>query len=425
MQTRLTSAHSETPQGRRAEEILRKCVHCGFCNATCPTYRLTGDELDGPRGRIYQIKRILEGETATRLTQQHLDRCLTCRNCETTCPAGVEYAELLEIGRQEVEEQVQRPWPEKMQRRLLRQGLVSPLFGPALALGRKLRPWLPNKLSHLIPPLPVSPTQSTHSTESTQSKPARASVQTSAPAAQRQVWLLAGCVQTHLAPNINAATQRVLARCGIQAQESPSAGCCGAIALHLADQATAQQQAKRNIDAWWPAIAAGQIEGLVMTASGCGSMIKEYGRLLAHDLAYAERAARISALTRDLTEWSDDLVEKLPAHPLKGQRLVAQTPCSLQHGQQLPHALLSVLQRLGAAVRPALQDDQQCCGSAGTYAILHAEWAQTLRERKLAALAPGPKETVVSANIGCMHHLQGGSQRPIRHWIEVLDQILR
>lgn len=437
MQTRLTPAHQQTESGQRAEAILRKCVHCGFCNATCPTYRLVGDELDGPRGRIYQIKRVLEGEAPTRLTQTHLDRCLTCRNCETTCPAGVEYAELLEIGRELVEQQVRRPWTERLQRRLLRDGLVSPLFAPALKLGRLLRPWLPKSLAQHIPrPNPYRthtlrtatadratginpPAPATPSMAKTE-KPAASGLTPPALAPQRQVWLLAGCVQAHLSPGINAAAQRVLQHCGVVAKEAPDAGCCGALALHLSDKDKALAQARRNIDTWWPAIETDQVESLLMTASGCGTTVKEYGRLLAHDPAYAQRAARISALTRDLGEWAPQLVQRLPSQPLKGLQLLVQTPCSLMHGQQLPQVLTSALQQLGASVRTALQDDQQCCGAAGTYAVLQPEMAQRLRDRKLSALAPSPQEIIVSANMACIQHLQAGTSRPVQHWIEVL-----
>ena len=409
MQTDLAPQYRDTATGQRAEAILRQCVHCGFCNATCPTYQLLGDELDGPRGRIYQIKAVLEGQPATRITQQHLDRCLTCRNCETTCPSGVAYGELLEIGREVVEQQVARPWNERAARKLLQDGLTSAAFGPAVKAGQVLRRWLPASLSDKLPPASPSP------------RPEAAAP----PEHSRQVWLLEGCVQPSLAPDINAAARRVLHRAGITARSAPQAGCCGAIALHLGHTADALVFMRRNIDAWWPAIAQGQVEGLVMTASGCGVTVKDYGRLLAHDPAYAERAAAISQRTHDLTEWASTLVTALPERPLQGLALVAHPPCTLQHGQKLPNALENVLQALGADVRPARHDAHLCCGSAGTYAVLQPELATALRTRKLAALAPTPGDTIVSANVGCIQHLQATSPVPVRHWVTVLDDALR
>ncbi len=444
MQTHLAERYRDTDEGRTAEAILRKCVHCGFCTATCPTYQLLGDELDGPRGRIYLIKEVLEGKTPTRATQLHLDRCLTCRNCETTCPSGVEYGALLEIGRELVEAQVSRPLGERAARRLLRDGLVSPAFGPAVNLGRKVRRWLPATLRNKLPPdtppdIPTTPpTAATDSprddphdapTDTTPVLPGGIGSQQHAPARDaRRMWMLDGCVQPTLAPEINHATRRVLELAGIEVASSARAGCCGAIALHLADTRGAHDQMRRNIDAWWPDIEAGRMEAIVMNASGCGVTVRDYGRLLAHDPHYAAKAREISSRVRDLAELLPELQQALAARgvdqPLAGQRLVVHTPCTLQHGQRLPDQLATGLAALGAQVRGPHTEPQMCCGSAGTYAVLQPELATQLRDRKLAALSPQDSEMVVSANIGCLQHLQSGCDRPVRHWIEVLDRQL-
>ncbi|MCK9510844.1 MAG: glycolate oxidase subunit GlcF [Pigmentiphaga sp.] len=469
MQTDLAPQYRDTAEGRAAEAILRKCVHCGFCTATCPTYQLLGDELDGPRGRIYLIKQVLEGHTPGRATQIHLDRCLTCRNCETTCPSGVEYGALLEIGRELVERQVKRPVGERLARGALRHGLTSPAFGPAVKLGQAVRRWLPASLAQKLPAAPPRTMPRQAASESFSEPPASTApvapgaaaappVSGAAPeghgtaaapiarapeptpeapgaaaalsppagvaAATRQVWMLDGCVQPTLAPAINTATRRVLERAGITAHSAPAAGCCGAIALHLADTEGALRAMRRNIDAWWPAIDSGEVEGLVMNASGCGVTVKDYGRLLAHDPRYAERSRRISELTRDLAEWLPELCQRLPTAPLQGRRLVVQAPCTLQHGQRLPHALEAGLRSLGATVRGARQEAHLCCGSAGTYSVLQPELSQALRDRKLAGLAAEPDETIVSANIGCIQHLGATSKQPVRHWVEVLDEAL-
>ncbi|MGE4335496.1 MAG: 4Fe-4S dicluster domain-containing protein, partial [Pigmentiphaga sp.] len=371
MQTNLAPQYRDTTEGQTAEAILRKCVHCGFCTATCPTYQLLGDELDGPRGRIYLIKQVLEGNTPTRATQIHLDRCLTCRNCETTCPSGVEYGALLEIGRDLVERQVRRPVAERLARGALRHGLTSPVFGPAVKLGQAMRRWLPASLAQKLPAAQPRATPRQALPDSLPARPSSAApaacaapvppVSGAAPDAQRatapsppadfaaatrQVWMLDGCVQPALAPAINTATRRVLERAGITARSAPAAGCCGAIALHLADTEGGLQAMRRNIDAWWPAIESGEVEGLVMNASGCGVTVRDYGRLLAHDPHYAQKAMRISELTRDLSEWLPELSHRLPPAPLRGHHLVVQTPCTLQHGQRLPYALEAGLRSL-------------------------------------------------------------------------------
>ena len=409
MQTALAPQYLGTPDGQAAEAILRKCVHCGFCTATCPTYQLLGDELDGPRGRIYLIKQVLEGTAPTRSTQQHLDRCLTCRNCETTCPSGVQYGALVEIGRRIVDAQVQRPAAERAVRWLLKEGLTSPLFGPAMALGKLARPLLPAALKDKVPGAP----------------PARAHVWPQRDHA-RKVLLLAGCVQPAMLPNINAATARVLDAAGIQTLVAAGAGCCGALRSHLNDQAGGLADMRRNIDAWWPLVAAGTVEALVMNASACGAAVKDYGHALAGDPAYAAKAARISALTRDLSELLPGLVATLQprmARAVPG-KLAFHPPCTLQHGQQLRGGVEAGLRALGFDVAVALTEAHLCCGSAGTYSVLQPTLSHQLRDRKLMHLAELQPVAIVSANVGCIQHLQSGTATPVKHWIEALDEAL-
>jgi glycolate oxidase iron-sulfur subunit len=423
MQTTLAPEFKDTPDGREAEAILRKCVHCGFCTATCPTYQLLGDELDGPRGRIYLMKQVLEGAEVTRKTQQHLDRCLTCRNCETTCPSGVQYGHLVDIGRRIVERKVERPKGEKAVRWLLKEGLTSPLFKPAMKLGQALRPLVPGKLRDKVP----APAPARAHRWPTREHP-------------RKVLMLLGCVQPAMMPNINAATARVLDAAGIQTLVADSAGCCGALRTHLNDHDGGLADMRRNIDAWWPLVegltSQGAMEAIVMNASGCGVTVKEYGHALAHDPAYADKARRISDLTKDLSELLPGLVPTLAprlgramgkpglaALPTHG-RLVFHPPCTLQHGQQLRGGVEQHLAALGFEVRLAGAESHLCCGSAGTYSVLQPELASQLRDRKLGHLAPQDDETIISANIGCIQHLQSGTPTPVRHWVEVLDDAL-
>jgi glycolate oxidase iron-sulfur subunit len=409
MQTDLAPEFKNTRDGDAAEAILRKCVHCGFCTATCPTYQLLGDELDGPRGRIYLMKQVLEGAPVTRKTQLHLDRCLTCRNCETTCPSGVQYGALVEIGRRIVDEKVERPRSERAVRWLLKEGLTSPLFAPAMKLGQAVRPLLPSALKNKVP--------------------------AGAPAAahrwptrehDRKVLMLMGCVQPAMLPNINSATARVLDAAGIQTLVADEAGCCGAIRSHLNDHEGGLADMRRNIDAWWPQVAAGSVEAIVMNASGCGATVKDYGHALAHDPDYADKAAQVSALTRDLSELLPDLVPRLrhKVHADPKALLAFHPPCTLQHGQQLRGGVETHLKALGFEVRVATNESHLCCGSAGTYSVLQPELAYQLRDRKLGNLAPLEPQTIISANVGCIQHLQSGTATPVRHWVEVLDAAL-
>ena len=410
MQTHLAAEFLGTPDGEEAEAILRKCVHCGFCLATCPTYQLMGDELDSPRGRIYLMKQVLEGQEVTRKTQEHLDRCLTCRNCETTCPSGVEYGKLLDIGRRVVEEKVARPPVEKAVRWALAQGLPSPLFGPAMKVGQAVRGLLPQRLREKVPP---------HQSAGHWPTAVHA----------RKVLLLAGCVQPAMAPNINGATARVLDAAGIQTLIAPKAGCCGAVKFHLNDQEGGRDEMRANIDAWLPYLESGEAECIVMNASGCGVTVKEYGHALRGDPAYAAKAEKVSRATRDLSELLPDLV------PLLKDKIQPQTrpfafhpPCTLQHGQKLRGGVERGLAALGFTLRLAASESHLCCGSAGTYSVLEPQTAHQLRDRKLAHLQEsfpdGAPQAILSANIGCITHLQSGTATPVRHWIEVLDEAL-
>jgi glycolate oxidase iron-sulfur subunit len=405
MQTTLAPEYVGTPQGEEAKAILGRCVHCGFCTATCPTYQLLGDELDGPRGRIYLIKQVLEGATPTRKTQLHLDRCLTCRNCETTCPSGVQYGNLVEIGRNLVEQKVTRPLSEKLLRGALKAGLTSPLFTPAMKLGQAVRPLLPAALKQKVPegkPAGAWPTR-THT---------------------HKVLMLSGCVQPGMMPNINAATARVLDTLGVQTVIASSAGCCGAIKLHMNDHEGGLADIRRNIDAWWPYVERGDIQAIVMNASGCGVTVKEYAHALQDDAAYLEKAKRISALTKDVSEllaaYPEQLKAKLKSHPQ--ETLAYHPPCTLQHGQQLKGGVEALLSSLGVSVKVASNDSHLCCGSAGTYSVTQPVLAYQLRDRKLQALAPLNAQRIISSNIGCIAHLQSGSDTPVEHWIEWLDR---
>ncbi len=406
MQTNLADFIKNTPDGIEADAILRACVHCGFCTATCPTYQLLGDELDGPRGRIYLIKQVLEGTKPTSKTQMHLDRCLSCRSCETTCPSGVQYGRLLEIGRKAVDAQVPRPLAQQLVRTALKEALPRKwLFTPAMKTGQLLRPLLPKALRAKVPaarPRGLMPMRE-HA---------------------RKMLLLDGCVQPSMAPNINAATARVLDALGVQLVVAPKAGCCGAIRFHLNDQDGGLNDMRANIDAWWPLVEAGA-EAIVMTASGCGSMVKDYGHLLRHDTMYADKAARISALTRDLSEimpaFEAQLQEKLRGKIT--QRVAYHPPCTLQHGQQIRGKVEGVLRAIGVDVQ-LCGDSHLCCGSAGTYSVTQPELSYQLRDNKLEKLHATKPQTIVSANIGCLTHLQSGTDTPVQHWIELIDGAL-
>jgi glycolate oxidase iron-sulfur subunit len=406
MQTHLADAFRNTPDGEAAEGILRKCVHCGFCLATCPSYLVLGNELDSPRGRIYLLKQVLEGATPTDKTQHHLDTCLTCRNCETTCPSGVEYGKLIDIGRHLVEEQVGRSMVDSAARAALKTGLGSSLlFAGALKLGQSVRAMLPGFLKAQVPPAEdagVWP-QARHA---------------------RRMLVLQGCVQPSLKPNINAATARVLDRVGVSLVVADGAGCCGALPHHLNDTEAGLAAARRNIDAWIPELDAG-VEAIVMTASGCGVMVKDYGWLLRKDPAYAAKAARVSAATKDISEIlaaERDSLKRFRARPA-AKRIAYHPPCTLQHGQKLTGGAEVLLTDAGFELAP-VAEKHLCCGSAGTYSILQPAVAGQLKARKLASLEAGEPELIATANIGCLTHLQSGTTLPVKHWVELLDEAL-
>ena len=404
MQTNLSEQARHLPRAEEAESILRSCVHCGFCTATCPTYQLLGDELDGPRGRIYLIKQVLEGHEPGASTREHLDRCLSCRNCETTCPSGVDYHNLLDIGRAVVEKQVPRTFGERVLRRGLRAVVPNAvLFGALAKAGRAFYPLLPQSLQSKLPRHPHPPVE--------RPKPRHA----------RRMLMLEGCVQPALSPNTNAAAARVLDRLGISVIPAADAGCCGAVDYHLNAQEQGLARARRNIDAWWPSIDAGA-EAIVQTASGCGAFVRDYGHLLERDAQYAAKARRVSELSRDLSEvLRAEPLEELNLHG--DRRLAFHCPCTLQHALKLGGAVEDVLTRLGFSLT-GVPDSHLCCGSAGTYSLTQPELSRRLRDNRLQALESGGPEVIVTANIGCQTHLGGAGRTPVRHWIELVEEAL-
>lgn len=405
MQTTLAGFIRDTREGREAEAILRKCVHCGFCTATCPTYQVLGDELDGPRGRIYLVKQVLEGVEPTAKTRLHLDRCLTCRACETTCPSGVQYGRLLDIGRGIVERKTTRSTGDRALRALL--ALVLPrraLFGFLLGLGRAVRPLLPEPLREKVhargPAAGAWP----------------------APRHARRLIALGGCVQPALAPQINAAAARVLDRIGISLVEIEGAACCGALRFHLNDHDGGKAHMRALVAAWSPQLEGGA-EGIAITASGCGAMIAEYGHVLEGEPA----AARVAAAARDLSQVieaeADAIGRLLPAGRKRG-RVAFHSPCTLQHGLRVRGVVERLLERAGYELAP-VRDPHLCCGSAGTYSVLQPGISAELRSRKLAALGEGEPAQIATANIGCLAHLQAGTATPVRHWIQLLDEAMQ
>jgi glycolate oxidase iron-sulfur subunit len=411
MQTQITDILLNTAEGKEAEAILRSCVHCGFCTATCPTYQLLGDEDDGPRGRIYLIKAVLEGNPATEKTQQHLDRCLTCRSCETTCPSGVDYHRLLDIGRAEVDQQV----PRSRLQNILRWLIVSimperKIFSPLMVLGQFFRFMLPASLKEKVPP--------------------RSRTRLTAPTTvhQRQMLMLEGCVQPAMAPNINTATLRVLDALNISVKATPKAGCCGALRHHLNAQQAAKIDMRRNIDAWSSALQSGA-EAIIINASGCGAQVNDYGKLFANELDYAQKANTVAKHSFDIAEIlikeENTLIEKLQASAsaIQGKKVAFHSPCTLQHGQ----GIVGVVERiLGAAGYDVLSvnDSHLCCGSAGTYSIFEPALSKQLRDNKLTALNAGQPDVIATANIGCLTHMMPASNVPVKHWVELIDEAL-
>ena len=404
MQTQLADWIRDTPQGQEADEILRRCVHCGFCLATCPTYTVLGDELDSPRGRIYLMKQMLEGAPVTERTLTHLDRCLTCRACETTCPSGVEYGKLVDIGREVAEHKVARKPMDRLRRFAMARTLPRRgLFAFALGLGRAARPLLPRKLAAKIP-LRRDPGA------------------WPGPRHARTMVVLGGCVQPAMAPSINAAAARLLDRIGISLVDVPRAGCCGAVPFHLNYQRDALDYVRANVDAWWPLVEKGA-EAIVVTASGCGTTVGDYGRLLRDDPRYAERAARISALARDISQVVAAEAEAISRLGLAGPPtpVAFHSPCSLQHGLKIRGVVESILMQAGFQLTP-VPDAHLCCGSAGTYSLLNPEMSGVLLANKVRALEGGSPELIATANIGCLAHIGSAASRPVRHWVELVEE---
>lgn len=408
MKTDLIPHYQNSPQGQDAEKILRSCVHCGFCNATCPTYQELNDERDGPRGRIYLIKQLLEGGEVTEKTRTHLDRCLTCRSCETTCPSGVKYGRLIDFGRAEIEKKLERPIKQKLMRWALRQVLpYSQRFGPLLNVGQVLRPIMPEFIKAKIPP--------------------KRQVNSPWPAKRhaRVMLALAGCAQPSAAPNTNLAAARVFDKLGITLVEEPKAGCCGAVSYHLGAHDEGLDFMRRNIDVWWPAVEAGA-EAIVMTASGCGAMVQDYGYALRHDAIYAEKAQKISELTKDISEvlQAEDLTQLFINTGDSLGKVAVHCPCTLQHAMrptiQESDVVESILKKAGIELTRT-KDKHLCCGSAGTYSILQPEISQKLLSNKLDALTGEQPDRIVTSNVGCQLHLESKAKVPVQHWIELLD----
>ncbi len=402
MKTELSSELLATSEGKEADSILRTCVHCGFCNATCPTYQLLGDEKDGPRGRIYLIKQLLEGKEATEKTQQHLDRCLTCRNCETTCPSGVRYSHLLEIGRKHIEKKVPRDFKSRAIRKLLLNVLpYEKRFTPLMRMGQIFKPFTPKVIKKKIP---IRTTKGYLPKESH----------------KRKMLILDGCVQPAMSPDINAATARVLNKLGISLITPPKAGCCGAVSLHLAAEDAALNFMRNNIDIWWPEIESGA-EAIIMTASGCGSTVKEYGHLLKNDANYADKAKKVSELCKDISEIiSKEDLSAFKDNNANERKISFHPPCTLQHGQKITGVVESILIKSGYELLPVL-DSHLCCGSAGTYSVLQPEISEQLQRNKINNLLENNPDLIVTSNIGCQTHLQEVSKVPVIHWIHLLD----
>lgn len=406
MQTNITEHFLNTPQGQEADSILRSCVHCGFCTATCPTYQLLGDELDSPRGRIYLIKQVLEGSAVTQKTQTHLDRCLTCRSCETTCPSGVQYGRLIDIGRELVDRRVMRSPLNRLKRFALRKILPYPQrFSILLKTGQLFKPFMPGAIKQKIP--------------HTHKKLMWPVTDQALPSPTRKMLVLKGCAQSVATPDTNSAAANILNKLGIELIEASGAGCCGAVSQHLSAQQEALQFMRRNIDVWWPYIEQGA-EAIVITASGCGAVVKEYGHFLQHDKEYADKAARVSQLSKDISEILSQ--ETLPLNRIRPaiKNISFHSPCTLQHGQQLDGVVETILKKCGFELNP-VEDAHLCCGSAGTYSILQADLSRQLLDNKLAALQKTRPQIIATANIGCQLHMQTKANVPVKHWIELLN----
>lgn len=416
MQTNFSEAQLNDPDMRNSEQVLRACVHCGFCTATCPTYVLLGDELDSPRGRIYLIKDMLENERApSEEVVTHVDRCLSCLSCMTTCPSGVNYMHLVDHARAYIEENYERPWPERLLRRFL--GFVLPrpaLFRLVLIAGFLARPLaglMPARLRAMLRLVPASLPAA--------SGVDQAQVFAANNARQRRVTLLNGCAQQVVAPHINEATMRLLTRHGCDVVVAKGAGCCGALTHHMGQEEAALHFARANIDAWTAELEASGLDAIVINTSGCGTTLKNYGFMFREDPAYAAKAARIAALARDITELMEEigLQKTETSAPLT---LAYHAACSLQHGQQIRTTPKTLLGQAGFAVKD-VPEGHLCCGSAGTYNLLQPEIAGQLRDRKLMNIARLNADAVVMGNVGCMTQIASGTDLPVLHTVELLD----
>jgi glycolate oxidase iron-sulfur subunit len=400
MQTRLSPKIKQSRHADAIQGILRNCVHCGFCNATCPTYQLLGDELDGPRGRIYQMKQFFEGAEANADMLRHLDRCLTCRACETTCPSGVKYSHLLEIGKELIEEALPRPRWERLRRRGIVRFINSGwLFTLSVRLGQAFAPFMPGIIRQSIP--------------ARQQQLARGNSRH-----PRKMLMLAGCVQPTLAPNTNTLASNLLDKLGIEVIELEQNHCCGAAAFHTSDPDYGMRQVKHLIDAWWPHIEAG-VEAIVVTATGCGVSVRDYGRLLADDPGYAHKAETVSGLYRDLVEVVEAESAQLEGRAALAKRVAVHTPCTMQHGLGLRGRVENLLTRAGYEIC-RVEEAHLCCGSAGTYSMLQPVISAQLRQNKVRALAVDQPDVIATANIGCQLQLAQGNNTPVVHWIELL-----
>ncbi len=401
MQTALPPDLLQTPDGREADRILRSCVHCGFCTAVCPTYQLLGNEMDGPRGRIYLIKQLLEGKPAGKETRLHLDRCLTCRACEASCPSSTRYARLLDIGRERIEAGPGRPPGERLRRRLLRLVMLNPLLlRTAVAAGRLFAPVLPQRLRRQL-----------GDGERIAEPPGRAG--------SRRMILLRGCAQPELAPEIDAAAARLLGSLGITLEPLPGSGCCGALSHHLGAVEEGRALARRNIARWSEALQAGA-EGIVATASGCALHLREYDWVM-RGRSEQEQAAGVARsvveIARLLLEEAGDRLRRRSGVP---ERIAFQAPCTLQHGLGEAATVKRLLERAGFTLCE-VQEEHLCCGSAGSYSLLQPEISRTLLEWKLASLEQGEAELIATANIGCLLHLRSEATLPVRHWLELIE----
>ncbi len=405
MQTNLADFIKNTETGREANAILRSCVHCGFCTATCPTYQHLGDELDSPRGRIYLIKQMLEGNEVSTKTQRHLDRCLTCRACETTCPSGVKYGRLLEIGREHIDKTIARPLGERIIRRALLSILPYPQrLKPLLKAATLIKPILPNKLKEKIP--------------QQQNKP-----KTHVKQHARKMIVLGGCAQSAIKPGTNNAAEKIFDRLGISLTFPRNTTCCGAIHYHLTKHEEGRAFMRRNIDHWWPLINSGH-EAILINASGCGAMVKEYGEALKYDPHYADKARKISSLARDPSEIiANEDLSRLSLN-IDKKKIAFQSPCSLQHAQKLDGHVETILRQLGFEL-VHVSDHHLCCGSAGTYSILQPELSQALLDNKVQALMHNKPELIATANIGCQLHLESKTERPVKHWLELISDTMQ